>query len=391
MAVQYLHRKYDSIIDSSCPVTLERAIQLAEKGSSAGFYYKRKMKITSKGELYTNYPDHVKKIIKMISDGECVPVIWENGPKVEVRVISKINDMDPTKRKQRTFMCSDAIHYIVGLMVWHEQNEKLKKQAYDPTSMSAVGVTIFYGGWDAFARMFLRLGIRFRCKDVKAMESTLVLQVQKAIYKVRLARYKRKPFWNIGEFEKDLNFYNLALWWVRNVIYSIVMDVLGDFYLTFGQNPSGQNNTLYDNIWWLTLVFVYHFSKKFVDFELMYSEINKFIIKLMGDDSLYLAHYVWDEIGSSALELGMEMTDEIEGDVPLEQAKFCGFRWKLSEQYGQYTYAPDADCDKLIASILYYRKNNSYRFTFVKLCAMKVLFAPNADNKYDWICEMISY
>jgi hypothetical protein len=382
-------KSYMTIVDSSDPIGFDQAISECEKNSSPGFYYTKVYHCVTKGELFTKWPNHFKESILSISKGEDRMVIWQNGPKSEIRAIEKVTSPDISDRKQRTFLCSDPLFYLVGVMLWHNQNLRILDKAYSPRSYSAAGVSIFHGCWDRFARVLLSTGInRFRCKDVSAMEASCSLPLLEHIYHVRSARYRRKPIWRLQGWDEDINVLRLCEWWVRNLIYSIVLDVDGNFWLSFGQNPSGQNNTLYNNIETLTIVFYYCLAQGCFNDEDCEKKIEATLVKLMGDDSIFPDHPYLSNIDEQSTHLGFKLTDEIVGAQPLENCTFCGFSFAYRSCARIYSYAPVPNINKILSSSLYNRKNNSYRFAFVKLAALKVLLY--GTDYYDWVCRMLA-
>lgn len=370
------------------PISLPEAISRAQKNTVAGFILQTIYGYETKGDFYNDLPRLTGLIVK-IEAGEDVPVIWKISDKTEIRPNEKINHLDPTKRKQRTMMASDALHYIVGLMLFAEQNDAIVDEA--EKSWSAAGVSLFHRGWDKMARYLIKPSGRktlVRCKDVSAMESCVRYDFQKVIYRARRSSYVLSN----GEPKyTDRNWLALFDWWVKHVTCSVVIDMDGSVWMQIGQNPSGCLNTLYDNIDTNILLYRYHLAKPMKFSHAEVPEFNQycysFPVKFMGDDSIFADHPVFEGLDQSASELGVVLTDESDGAVPLEKAMFCGFGFLYHSRND--SWLPRPNVEKLVDSLLMHKKNNSARFEFAKLCAFKVLFYPLADANYRWVCEQI--
>lgn len=249
-------------------------------------------------------------------------------------------------------------------------------------------MTIFKGGWHTMAALLLSGGNQFRCKDVSAMEASVTLPFQECIYRARNYAYDRGYYSKIyPDWESELDYAALAKWWYECLVSGPLIDVEGYVWVRFGMNPSGQLNTLSDNIFALRLVFSYHLAKQCVNVEQLDSLRKSLIVKMMGDDSIFPDNSNWCGLDNSASEIGFTITDEIEGCVPLSKAKFCGFSWMFNEEYHQYQFK--SDYDKVLSSIFAFRKKNSWRFTLAKLYAAKILCY--GSQHYRTINMLISY
>jgi len=380
------------ILWQSCkPLTLVEAISRCNKSTVSGYIPKELYKKDTKGDYYMDLA-FVESQIQLIESGVDVAVIWKVNDKEEIRVNEKVDHPDLSKRKQRTMMSSDALHYVVGMMLFAEQNDKLIDECHSFENWSAAGVSIFHGEWDRMARYLTPKGdrTRVRCKDVSAMESCVQVPFQQAIY------FARKQYLTLNDGTPkftDRNYIALFDWWVHHTMYSTVVDMDGCVWLQIGQNPSGCLNTLYDNIDTNILLYKYHLAKHAIT-NPRYCDIGAFIdfcyskrVRFMGDDSIYVDEPIFDDLDESANELGIVMTDESNGAVPLSEATFCGFGFM---HHNTNTWLPKVNVQKQIDSLLMNKKNNSLRLQFAKLCAFKILFWPVGGTHYDWICDKIS-
>lgn len=369
------------------PLSFEAAVQRAEKDSSPGYIFKKHFKCMTKKQVFTNHSQYLIDKIQEISEGKDVPMIWEHGPKCEMRPIDKFTNPDISKRKQRTFMIADTLHYIVGLILYAEQNDVDNLDWDSNQSWSAAGMSIYYGGWDTLARILLSGGSKFKCKDVSAMEASVRTPFQTLIYRARNYNYLHRHY-QVGEpWQHKINYVKLATWWVKVLMYGPTIDVNGHVWMRFGMNPSGQLNTLMDNIHALRMVFTYHLAKKCDSVVQLKQLANSLIVKLMGDDSIFPDNPKWDGLDSSAAEIGFTMTDEIAGSVHLREAKFCGFGWTYNVEYGMWQYR--ADTKKVLSRVYGFRKKNSWRYTLANLYAAKMLLF--GTKHFHEINSLISY
>jgi len=286
---------------------------------------------------------------------------------------------------------SGMMHHVIGLILFYEQNQRRLATVEQRDSWSAAGSSLFKGGWDMLAHKLLSQGInRFRCKDVSAMESSVVSDIQKVIYKSREVSYRDGMTWPTDpDFDEPLNYRNLFRWWLQNTIYSTVVDFEGKVWLKFGQNASGQYLTLFDNIDAMELVFSYHLAKKCYPEQHEYEAfVAKKVLLLMGDDSIFPDEKCWEGLDDSASECGFVMTDEVPEPVPLTDAKFCGFSW-IKAKYGMYVYS--ANVDKLMANIFFHMKQQSNRLAYAKACAARVLLYPLQNRDFQIVNMMLGH
>lgn len=379
MAKQALRTIYEPIYSDFKPIDFDRCLQLAEKNTSAGYLYK-KLKLPKKKDVFNKAYELLKMMFNQILSGENVKTIFEMAPKVEIRDIEKIISMDLTKRKQRTFVVSDVLHYIVGISLYHNFNSNIVKTAQRADSWNGVGISIFKGGWHQLAADLLQADNKFYCFDEKAMESCVTIAIQEAIYSIR------------HEFITG-EYHNAATWYATNVMVSFVVDHRGNFWIKIGQNPSGHHNTLVDNGHAEELKGLYHLAKNCYDVAELIEKYKKSHKKIVGDDTIipvspFNYGNIWDGYLESSHDLGFNTTEETEGATDIFNVKFLnfGFIWNVSAF--QFTFKPNYD--KLFANLFFYRKQNSWRLTLAKLFAMKVL-CYNDFDKYMQVCNYISY
>lgn len=371
---------FEGSFTTSKVLTLDEAIQIAEKTTSPGYIYK-KYGFKDKGSVFTDFYDELKEKIKAIEEGKNVSSIFELAPKVEIRPLEKLISDDESKRKQRTFMVADCLAYLVGLMLYYDQNQKEYEKCYDFDTWNGVGVSIFQGGWDSLAKGLLKHSKWFLLCDESAMEACCSPYILDLIYDVRNIHLTEEKNINLGKWFKNL------------VMYGYVIDLLGRIFKKLGINPSGQPNTLMDNNMALTFKIMYHIARLCSSSAELLHLCKKLGIKLVGDDSVlplvkYKGINVFKDIEKSSLDIGFSTTFETEHPVTISELKFLNFSFIYDIYAQQFTFEPNYD--KLFASLFFYKKKNSWRLTLAKLFAMKMLCTADID-KYIQICCYIEH
>jgi hypothetical protein len=280
---------------------------------------------------------------------------WLTSPKAEIRSMEKLANDDRTKNKIRTFMCGDIITYIVGIMLYAEQNDNLLAQGASD-HWSAVGLSQWYGGWDAMASILLRRGInKFLCLDAKHMEASFCDAFQEGVYECR----------NAGIYGHA----KAKRWYLTNIVYSMIIDVHGNLVMKTGKNPSGGFNTLTDNSLAIVRMILYKLAFSCGTVDELVKAYRELPCKIMGDDSIFLDVPELHGIIEKSSEIGFNLTREALG--PIEECTFLsnGFAW--DSDHGCYIFRPNFD--KLMSGILFWFKRSSWRLCFVKLCAARKL------------------
>jgi len=361
-------------------LTLDEAIQIAEKNTSPGYIYK-KYGYKTKGSVFTDFYDEIKTKIEAIEGGADVESIFELAPKVEIRPLEKLISDDLTKRKQRTFMVADCLAYLVGLMLYYDQNNKEYEKCYSFKSWNGVGISMFQSGWHKLASGLLKHSKWFLLCDESAMEACCSAYLLDIVYDVRNSHLY------------DPKHLNLGKWFKRLVIYGKVIDLTGRVFQKIGINPSGQPNTLTDNNLCLTFKILYHISRLCSSDAELLQLAEKLGVKLVGDDSVlplvkYKGINVFKDIEKSSRDLGFTTTMETQYPVTIRDLKFLNFKFVYDIHAMEFTFEPNYD--KLFASLFFYRKKNSWRLTLAKLFAMKCLCSMN-HNRYTEVCYYIEY
>lgn len=327
---------------------------------------------------------------------------WQTSGKGEMRTTDKLLHPDVTKRKTRTFMAGDFVCHCVSLMLYSDQNDELLRMSHE-TEWSAVGMSPWYGGWDRMARGLLGKNspdeAKFACEDVSHMEASVNDYFQTVIYRVRNANL-------VNKFLKANQVVNLMNWAFSNSVYSYVLDVLGYLLLLIGKNKSGHFNTLTDNTLCLILVELYrlvYYLKHYSVVSLSDRAVRGFVpnlptlhdvlrcyfdvhLRAMGDDSIIADHPWVDFTRGVAKHLGFDIKLECPVGL-LSESSFlnAGFHRVIEMWYMRPNF------DKLRASILFNWKSRSWRLTYVKVCAYRMLVFPferyrvEADAMLDYI------
>jgi len=358
-------------LSGSKEISFESAVKRAEKRTAPGYQFK-KMGFKDKNQVFEFFYDKLKDMITEITIGTVIDSLWEASPKVEIRSLEKLINQDPMLNKQRTFMCADVVMYIIGLMLFSDQNDKFNRMAYS-RQWSSVGRSIFYGGWDDLVQYLFsdtaNVEELFACFDVSAMEASINSECFDDIYEIR------KEFLDL-EHEELFNYF------LFNKMYSKVVDIDGNLGLKIGGNPSGCFNTLTDNTIMLILLFLYHLAKKCTTVTELVKKYKERPAAMVGDDSVITKSDDWIGLQDSSFELGFKMKPEITDEngsiwIPLTSVKFLNFGFIFNSLVGMWIFEPNYD--KLFAGLFYNRKNNSWRLTYARLCAMKVLCYNNKE------------
>lgn len=418
LAVAAFRRIYDPVINSCKPISFDEAVRRAEKSTSPGFLYKKEGHFT-KGDVLRRYHktgqeemalidtptpyDLMKQKVEAVFAGVDVETIWETSPKVEVRPIDKVFNINPDKEKQRTFLTMDTLAYIVALMLYSEQNDAMVKLA-GTNHWSAVGSSIFHGGWDNLVNTVCRNPAckgNVICTDVSHMEASLNDNILLEIYK-----------WRNAPLATHSQTYHATAWFVRNKIYAKVLDPHGFLGVKIGVNPSGCLNTLEDNGKALTLVMLYHLAKILIKrhpndtFNQLLDKLvylyDTLPVKNMGDDNIMAYLDIWLEtIGESKMsqdervglfesadDLGFEFTFETDAPTPINKAKFLNFGFAYNANHGMWTFVPNYD--KMFANLFFNRKSDSWRLTLAKLNALRVMCFSDLNRRFE-LESYISY
>lgn len=397
--------------------TLDQILPRIDKSRSPGYPFNLRYK--TKGELMAcdyGWGFVVDIISQILSSGKCMArfevrpgyvvvychAFWQASGKGEMRSVDKLLNPDIGKRKTRTFMAGDFVCHCISLMLYGDQNDELLRMSQEK-EWSAVGMSPWYGGWNKMARELLGKvppsEAKFACEDVGHMEASVNDYFQTVIYRVRNQNL-------VNEFLKPSEVVNLMNWLFGNTVYSYCLDVMGFLLLLIGKNKSGHFNTLTDNTLCLILELLYRMV-----YYMKYNAANAHTphgwepcapcapsldavlvryfetpLRAMGDDSI-IANHDWVEPSRSvARHLGFDIKLECPVGLLFDSSflnagfHFTGVMWYMRPNF-----------DKLRASILFNWKSRSWRLTYVKVCAYRMLVFPferyrvEADAMLDYI------
>jgi len=384
--------------------TFEQILPRVDKSRSPGYPFNLRYK--TKGEVLEckyGYRFLFDTITQIMDTGQCKMVFevrpgytvdychafWQTSGKGEMRTVDKLLHPDVTKRKTRTFMAGDFVSHCIALMLYGDQNDELLRMSQEK-EWSAVGMSPWYGGWDRLARELLDGRnpdeAKFACEDVGHMEASVNDYLQTVIYRVRNQ-------FLVNKFLKAIQVQNLMSWLFMNSVYSYCLDVLGYLLLLIGKNKSGHFNTLTDNTLCLILELLYRLVwdlklnlGRVPSVEETLQHYFRTPLRAMGDDSI-IANHGWVERSRGvARHLGFDIKLECPVGL-LSESSFlnAGFHRNVLVWYMRPNF------DKLRASILFNWKSRSWRLTYVKVCAYRMLVFPferyraEADAMLDYI------
>lgn len=374
LAVKAFHRIYERKFRNCVPLSFDEAIFVAEKNTSSGYLFKM-MGLPKKGDVIQKAYDLLKSLYDKICTGRQVLTIFEMAPKVEIRAIEKLINKDPTKCKQRTFVVGDVLFYLIGLSLYQNQNDAVIEDCYSSKSWNAVGMSIFYGGWDTLANILLSVNKNMICTDETAMESCLTGPIMSVIYNLRNQNYNQGP-----------NYY-ASQWYFANLCFGQVLDHRGKLFTKVFQNPSGQPNTLLDNGFGKELKLLYHLAKSCTSVSQLVEQHDTLHLKYCGDDDIIPVHKAWDGLLQSSQEIGFNTKFEFE-NLPLHQCRFLNFGFSYNPFQYQWMFVPEYH--KLFTGLYFYKKQNSWRLTLARLFAMRLLCYTDQE-KYNTVEKHINW
>jgi len=360
-------------------MSFEEATSFMDLSASPGYPWN--LVYQTKRECLNSEYDLLKEIVRGIVDTGEVDYYWcgvryrncywLTSPKAEIRSMEKLGNDDKTKNKIRTFMCGDIVTYIVGIMLYAKQNDRLLKQGATD-HWSAVGLSQWYGGWDVLSKILLRLGLDdFVCLDAKHMEASFCDAFQEGVYECR----------NGGIYGSD----SLKRWYLSNIVYSMIIDVHGNLVMKTGKNPSGGFNTLTDNGLAMGRLFLYTVSFSCESVDELVKACRELPCKIMGDYSIFINDSKFLRVIDVSSEVGFNLSREASG--PIEHCTFLSNGFVKDSNKGCYIFRPNFD--KLMSGILFWFKQSSWRLCFVKLCsARKLVYAfPEWRQEVDYLLQ----
>jgi len=359
------------LFTNDCGVmTIEQALVGFEFSTSCGFNFcclELGCSCHTKREFWHRHEPYVRSVISdIMNTGDCKSgVYFKASPKVEIRDTMKLL----VKKKVRTFLTGDFIHTLVGRMLFKRQND-LFLGFSDSDDYSAMGVSIFYGGWDRMIRRFDagRFDKRLACLDVSAMEVSQTEHMLDIVYDIRHEHM----------YDLENSHDRLFAWYYDNLVYTYLVDPQGFLCRKFGSMPSGGFTTLSDNC--ITMKFVVCYGISFCPGINSASDLLKAMniirIKVMGDDVImedkpYMDNDIVDLIQIKAIDLGFKIELEVERPTPFLDARFLNMTTVFDIKHAKYIFMPNVD--KLLASIYLWRKHNSWRFTLAKLAGIRCM------------------
>lgn len=357
-------------------INIDEAIDVMDKTRSPGYPWN--LLYQTKQQVVDNEYDLLVLIISRILVGLEFSfefaghvfnhTFWQISGKNEIRSNSKLCNPTKTENKTRTFMCADIVTYIVGLMLYHHQNNAITDLGMK-NNWSAIGIVLEYGGANWLAHHLLESdGMRsFSCDDIKGMEASLSPDIQGIIYN-----------WRHGSVEWTF----LQKWFFSQICFSYVIDIFGFLVMKIGKNPSGSFNTLSDNtlanIFRVIYVVVCNMRKENQNinaFEIL-EKIDTIHLKIMGDDSIAPVVPELQDNHLISQTLGFTVTAEVP-DGPLWECSFLNKGFYFDMSHGMWVVVPNME--KLFANVYKNFKNRSWRNTLAKLNALYLMTYPFRD------------
>jgi hypothetical protein len=197
------------------------------------------------------------------------------------------------------------------------------------------------------------------------MERSISARIQRDLYDIRNQNFPR-----------DQKTVNALDWLFDQLAFSLVIDCDGDLLIKNGKNPSGCANTLDDNTLVEFMIVFYTICRNYPsdNVEEILTKAYTIVGKMGGDDKLLADNPAITNIITYAKEMGFDMGYEVPYPTPFSKAQFYsqGFHFDVDHRM----YIPKFNFRKLLASVFWWRKANSWRLTMAKLCALRLLTYP---------------
>jgi hypothetical protein len=363
LAVQMASEAFDCM--SNSPVLcVGDSFQWCERTTSAGYPWQ--LKYRTKGELldsdffwswYNNWEIS-------ILDGDPVdqPVmIWRGFIKEELK-----KKVDVDNHLPRTVLASPTEGSILGYRLYGHMNGKLARAGAAFEAPVFVGVNKYGRNWNTLGRNLEKFP-NINDGDITKFDGTAQQQSLGSV------RDLRKVWCANKRYDKAHDYF------YANVVFTLMLGVLGDLYQKFMGQPSGQSNTLVDNCILHAMYWFYHWCLVVVPnvpgtFCTWASFKSHVCLYLMGDDVIYSYSNVVKKwlippcIKKTFSTIGVIFKSSFNTPQPLKKLEFCSMYFITYDGI----YVPGMRLEKLIASACYKRAVDNPRLTLRRLLALRI-------------------
>lgn len=319
--------------------------------------------------------------------------------KYELRSLLKIRE-----NKIRTFTATSVTHNLAMSRLCFDMNQKFYS-SHNKT-FSCVGMTKYYGCWDAMIRDLLKFEYGWAL-DGKDFDS--------ALFRLQLWAQMRMRYNFLAPAFRTVDNWNRLVHLYFDIIYTIMVTPSGDVIVKDTGNPSGQNCTIVDNTQGLTRLKFYAFiviheqlfsgdadraleiERELEDYALIEDEIIELqdelnvimdrgcsyrnfmahvVAKMCGDDNDFTVAPQWlswfngrsvAEVWTSA---GLVTTSDNWDPLPVLDLEFLSHKTKWFPEYGRYLPVPEYE--KTMDSLLYASTSKDVKWSLLRAFALRM-------------------
>lgn len=320
-------------------IAQETAYEFIEKTSSPGHpwcsQFSTKNDLIASGifcSYYNWFESEVKKGARPVA-------FWKSFIKKEYKKRVDLNLHNP-----RTILASSIELTLLGNRLYADMNAKMGVLGACFEIPCWIGVSKFNRNWHKLALLLQKFPNIFDgdCSKFDGSVSDWLLLLIKKL---------RKWFLSRKDWEKAQDYY------YDNVIYSMIIGMLGELYLKYGGQPSGQVNTLTDNSLVHIFLFFFHWCTivaPSLKLPCTWASFKEHVfLMVMGDDVIYsCSDFVLllmkpSVVAGTFLSLQFFLKYSYDEPRPIEDLEFCSMRFQL---YGE-VYVPILKREKMMCSI----------------------------------------
>jgi len=359
-AVEAMSEMYYPIMRGSRVLSVDDIIPDFDRQTSPGYPFT--LNTTNKGEaLDSEYGmAQLRSAMDRLSSDEMIP-IFTQSTKAELRKVKKIEQND-----LRGFTGCPLDYHGAQLQLFADMNDKLYSNS--GSTWSEAGATFQFGGVNRIARKLLEVTDRFHEVDGKAYDGTLFEAGFQAIAEFRISCLRLE----------DQTAYNVLA--VRNcykwVVHTPFIMPDGMVFMKHNGGPSGQLNTLVDNILFMRIILAFCYFLANPSASVQSLDENVVAIN-MGDDVVIgitptLADsFTTEHIETGGKVLGMHFTmPHGSHGAPLDQVEFCSMRFVYNPTYDRWAGVFDAE--KIRSSLIWPKKMKKPWIAYSRACAQRL-------------------
>lgn len=340
-----------------------------KKNYSAGFPFRFNSKGRASRDELVKAAGGKKKFLegvrRYIESPEAFPTVSHSFIKDEVLPKSYVE-----REKIRTIIAQDPLNYYLAQACQYDQSKRI-----DPNSFSAVGISAAHGEMAALAAKHLNYRHHF-AMDVTALDSTAAVDAVNTIKKIRKLGFQNHTKREAIESMIDCSYDNLVASWIVDIHTG--RSRLKNQGLSTGHASTTPSNTDYMKVMML------YAWKKITDRP--YAEFYDCVkFSSFSDDNFWSTDlppevFSGELIAKFWLERGVQVRVEQTSDK-LSDISFLSKQFSLDERYlseirdlvgVDARVAVVHDLNRLLTKFSDYKKKNTLRYRWEKLCALQL-------------------